>query len=146
MLAAALEAVPPDTWTDRVLRRAATVSATLSDNLVAALRTLSDELVLPWWPWADLVTEAVPLAFGAFLAARGDFRRAVPAGVSLGRDADTIGAIVGGLAGAYGGLDAIPPEWRSRVTMSTGRCIGFVANQVITDVAERLVARSAARP
>ena len=31
--------------------------------------------------------------------------------VNLGGDADTIGAITGGLAGAYYGYDAIPQRW-----------------------------------
>ncbi len=57
---------------------------------------------------------------------------------AVGRDADTIGAIVGSLAGAYSGEEAIPPEWRSRVGVSTGRCIGYVAGQSIADVADQL--------
>ncbi len=150
MLAAALAAVPADTWTARALQRAADTVRALPDDpltetgLDAALARLSDELVVPWWPWADLVTEAVPLAFGAFLAARGEFRRAVPAGVSLGRDADTIGAIVGSLAGAYGGRDAIPDEWARRAAVSAGKCIGVVAGLEITAVAEQLVDRALA--
>lgn len=144
MLEAALAAIPADTWTGRALRRAAEVGASFTDDLEGALQMLSNALVVPWWPWADLATEAVPLAFGAFLAARSEFRRAVPAGVSLGRDADTIGAIVGSLAGAYGGVDAIPPEWRARVTASAGKCIGFVAGMRIEQVAAQLVDRAAA--
>jgi ADP-ribosylglycohydrolase len=31
--------------------------------------------------------------------------------VNLGGDADTIGAVAGGLAGVYYGFDAIPTEW-----------------------------------
>lgn len=142
MLAAAIAVVPADTWTSRALQRAAEAAAALPDDLDAALSALSERLVVPWWPWADLVTEAVPLAFGAFLAARGDFRNAVPAGISLGRDADTIGAIVGSLAGAYGGRDAIPDDWARRAAISAGKCIGFVAGQEIETVAERLVDRA----
>ena len=33
--------------------------------------------------------------------------------VNLGNDADTAGAVVGALAGAAYGLDAIPPRWRA---------------------------------
>ena len=33
------------------------------------------------------------------------------AAVNLGDDADTTGAIVGGLAGVYYGLNAIPKKW-----------------------------------
>lgn len=142
MFEAALDAVPADSWTGRSLRRAAAICTQLSDDLDTALQQLSAELVVAWWPWADLVTEAVPLALGAFLAARGDFRRAVPAGVSLGRDADTIGAIVGSLAGAYGGVDAIPPEWARRAAVSPGKCIGAVAGTNIAVMAERLVDRA----
>ena len=142
MLEAALDAVPPDSWTGRSLQRAATICAQLPDDLDTALQQLSDELVVPWWPWADLVTEAVPLAFGAFLAAKGEFGRAVPAGVSLGRDADTIGAIVGSLAGAYGGVDVIPDKWAQRAAVSPGTCIGVVAGTDIGALAERLVARA----
>lgn len=41
------------------------------------------------------------------------FREAVVAAVNLGGDADTVGAIVGGLAGARFGCEAIPLSWLS---------------------------------
>lgn len=141
MFTAALDAAPEDSWTGRALRRTAATVAALPNDRDAALAVLSDALVVPWWPWADLVTEAVPLAFGIFLATRGVARRAIPAGVSLGRDADTIGAIVGSLCGAYGGDDALPVEWIDRARVSAGKCIGVVAGSEIADVAARLVAR-----
>jgi ADP-ribosylglycohydrolase len=142
MLEAALAAVPMDSWTGRSLRRVAAICTRLSDDLDIALEQLSAELVLPWWPWADLVVEAVPLALGAFVAAKGEFRRAVPAGVSLGRDADTIGAIIGGLAGAYGGADAIPADWARRAQVASGTCIGVVSGMDIREIAGRLVDRA----
>ena len=37
--------------------------------------------------------------------------------VNLGDDADTTGAIYGQIAGAYYGVEAIPSEWRERLTM-----------------------------
>lgn len=142
MIESALSVVPKDSWTSRALQRAVKVGASLSDDLDTALTQLSEELVLPWWPWADLVTEAVPLAFGAFIATRGEFKRAVPAAISLGRDADTIGAIVGSLAGAYSGRDAIPLEWIARAKVSAGKCIGFVAGTDVEQVAAELVRRT----
>ena len=41
----------------------------------------------------------------------GSFRDAVVAAVNLGGDADTVGAVTGGLAGARWGLGAIPESW-----------------------------------
>ena len=145
MMEAALAAPPPDSWTARALRRAAEVARPAA-NPDAALEEIDAALVVPWWPWADLVTEAVPLAFAAFLAMEGDFARAVPFGVRFGRDADTIGAIVGSMAGAYAGEDAIPAAWRARVQMSTGACIGFVAGQAITDIADALAQQAWEHP
>ena len=43
------------------------------------------------------------------------FEEAVVQVVNLGRDADTAGAVVGALAGAAYGLEAIPARWRDAV-------------------------------
>jgi ADP-ribosylglycohydrolase len=142
MVKAALENVPQDSWTYRALVRAQQVGHEAPD-LEAALLMADDRLVVHYWPWADLATEAVPVAFAIFMAAKGIFETAVPAAIRIGRDADTIGAIVGSLAGAYGGAAAIPAAWRDRVQASTGRCIGFVANRQITDIADSLVEKVA---
>lgn len=141
MLDAAIQVLPQDTWTGRCLVRLRQHSHAWNGDLQARLHTISREFTIQWWPWADLVTEAVPLAFGAFLAADGQFEQAVPGGVSLGRDADTIGAIVGGLAGAYCGLEAIPAGWLKRIQRSSGRCIGFVRQLDPLELARRLVER-----
>jgi ADP-ribosyl-[dinitrogen reductase] hydrolase len=46
------------------------------------------------------------------LLTTGTFEDAVVQVVNLGNDADTAGAVVGALAGAAYGLDAIPRRWR----------------------------------
>ncbi|MBN1562291.1 MAG: ADP-ribosylglycohydrolase family protein [Anaerolineae bacterium] len=138
MMQAGIDAVPADSWTYRALLRAQAVG-NRDQPLEDALEAIADELLVPYWHWADLATEAIPVAMAVFLATNGDFPRAVPAGVRLGRDADTIGAMVGSLAGVYGGADAIPDAWQARVQASTGRCIGFIAGRKITDIADELV-------
>ena len=35
--------------------------------------------------------------------------------VSLGEDADTTGAVAGGLAGTYYGIEGIPKEWLEKI-------------------------------
>ena len=57
--------------------------------------------------WAP---ESMECAFFAFIT-EGDFENALITAVNLGGDADTIGAITGGLAGAYYGYNAIPQRW-----------------------------------
>lgn len=137
MVDAGLRVVPRDSWTFRTLTAAREIATSHGpgDELVAAI---NDRLIVSWWPWADLATEAVPVAFAFFLAYDGDYARVVPASIAIGRDADTIGAIVGSMAGACRGVDAIPEEWRARVTVSQGKSIGFIANKAITETGEQL--------
>jgi ADP-ribosylglycohydrolase len=54
------------------------------------------------------------MAIYAFLSTR-DFRNAVIYAVSLGGDADTIGAMTGAIAGACYGIEGIPSQWRETV-------------------------------
>lgn len=141
MLDAAQSHIPTDSWTYRAIVRARVAiepRGAINDMLAAIER----DVIVPWYPWADLATEAVPVALAVFAACDGDFQRAVTSGVSMGRDADTIGAIVGSLAGACGGEDAIPDAWRQRVQASTGACIGFIAGRRIVDMADVLAEKA----
>lgn len=56
------------------------------------------------------VVDSLRIAVGS-IATTGTFEEAVIEAVNLGRDADTNGAITGGLAGAWYGYDAIPEAW-----------------------------------
>lgn len=140
ILAAALAGVPRDCWTYRSLTRAAEIAAGYSDA-ASAQDALHGALAVTFFPWTDIAPEAVALAFGAFLAAGGDYREAVTGAVNLGRDADTIGAIAGTLAGAYGGIAAVPVEWRGRIGPVPGRNFRIVAGIALPDLAQRLVTR-----
>ncbi|MDA0564347.1 ADP-ribosylglycohydrolase family protein [Streptomonospora sp. S1-112] len=59
--------------------------------------------------------EELPLALAFLLIAGGDYRDTVLGGVNYGRDADSIASMGGALAGALGGRDAVPREWRIQV-------------------------------
>lgn len=58
------------------------------------------------------VTQTVPAALSLFLQHRDDLAAAVMAAVMAGGDTDTLASMVGALAGAYLGVDAIPAPWR----------------------------------
>jgi ADP-ribosylglycohydrolase len=45
------------------------------------------------------------------------FREGALKVVNLGEDADTTGAVFGQIAGAYYGVDGIPPEWLDKLAM-----------------------------
>ena len=57
------------------------------------------------------VYHTVPVALHAWLSHQNDYRSAVMAVISCGGDADSTGAIVGGIVGASVGKEGIPSEW-----------------------------------
>jgi ADP-ribosylglycohydrolase len=57
------------------------------------------------------VYHTVPMALYCWLRHPGDFRHAVEEVIALGGDADSTGAIVGGMVGATTGAAGIPEEW-----------------------------------
>ena len=142
VIAAGLSVVPEDSWTARSLRRAVAAAERCrlnpSTSQLETERAVRSAVVIGGYPWTDLAPEAVGLAFGAFIAADGDFRGSVLTAVNMGRDADTTAAVAGALAGALGGVDAIPPEWAEAIRPATGSCLPSVAGHHVLDVAELL--------
>ena len=62
---------------------------------------------------AGYVLCSVPTAILQVLLARDSLEEALIRTVNFGGDADTVAAMVGGMAGAAAGEKAIPPRWRS---------------------------------
>jgi ADP-ribosylglycohydrolase len=67
------------------------------------------------YPTASDSRETVPATLALFWLAQGDAERAIRWGANFGRDADTIGTMVGGLTGAYRGASGLPRAWVAKV-------------------------------
>jgi ADP-ribosylglycohydrolase len=64
--------------------------------------------------WGHLFSESIHtlvVALSMFVAANGDVRQSIMGAVMYGRDKDSYASVAGALAGAFNGVDAIPPEW-----------------------------------
>ncbi len=61
------------------------------------------------------VHESMPFAVYSFLRNSKSFRECLFCAVLNGGDRDTLGAMAGGLSGAYLGIDAIPEAWRQKI-------------------------------
>lgn len=105
---------------------------------VEVIEALHKAVVVKHYPWTDVAPEAVALALAAFLAGDGEVEAAVTFGVSLGRDADTIGAIAGAVAGASQGERGVPARWAAKIGPVTGKCLPVVAGRHVLDVADEL--------
>jgi ADP-ribosylglycohydrolase len=137
VIEAGLGAVPPGSWSARMIGRAVVIGRRAPD-LRSAVDQLYEEISLFHYPWADIAPEATALAFGVLAAARGEYVDAVLAGVNVGRDADTIAAMAGGMAGALHGAEAVPERWRIRINRVRGHCIKAVADTDLADLAAEL--------
>jgi ADP-ribosylglycohydrolase len=84
--------------------------------------------------WLFVRHRTAPVAIFAWLRYPHDFRQAVEECVCLGGDTDTTGAIVGALAGATLGPEAIPPCWRAEILEWPRSCdwIEALADRVAT--------------
>ena len=80
---------------------------------------------------------SVPVALYAWLRSLNDFREALTSALNCGGDTDTVGAIVGALAGASVGTSGIPSEWLS------GICEWPRSLTVLDQAAERLARQQA---
>jgi ADP-ribosylglycohydrolase len=60
-------------------------------------------------------TDSVPSAVGLFVRSGGDPTRSAYLAANLGGDTDTIGAIVGGMTGAFSGFSVIPQHYVERL-------------------------------
>ncbi|MCW2901886.1 MAG: ADP-ribosylglycohydrolase [Streptosporangiaceae bacterium] len=142
---AGLATVPADSWTARSIRASVRVveentpAGTLDDHMALTAR-LHAAVVSPHCPWTDLAPEAVSLAFAAYLSGGGEVEESVVAAVNLGRDADTIGAMAGALAGAGRGESGVPRRWAEAIGPVTGACLPAVTGLDVREVADALVA------
>ena len=75
---------------------------------------------------------SVPVALYAWIRHRGDFRVAMESALNCGGDTDSVGAIVGALAGVEAGKDRIPVQWLDHI------CEWPRSTQLLEQIAERL--------
>ncbi len=75
-------------------------------------------------------SEELPVSMAMLLRADGDFRETVCASAEYGEDADSIAGMAGALAGALGGVQVIPEEWRHYCDQQNRRTYGDLAQQL----------------
>lgn len=128
--------IPEDSWLGRAMNRAMRISDE-ERTIENAWERLHTEL---WTPVHSTCAEAVPQAYAIFRLTDGDFRKGLFWAGNFGRDADTISAIVGALAGAIHGIHSIPEDWIKKVRRPAGVCLKFAARCDILEMASQLAA------
>ena len=134
IISAGLAQIPEDSWLGRTMALAMHIcdEAGTIENAWEALHT---EL---WTPVHAASPEAIPQIYAIFRLTDGDFHRGMFWGGNFGRDADTIGAVIGAMAGARQGIGVIPDDWIGKVRRPAGVCLKFAAQEDIMTQALRL--------
>ncbi|HEY4544681.1 MAG TPA: ADP-ribosylglycohydrolase family protein [Tissierellaceae bacterium] len=133
---AAYSVIPEDSWFYFTMNKAMEIVDNSNGNFFDAWMPLHDEL---WTTYKAAVPEAVSAAFGILKLVNKDFKTGVIAAGNFGRDADTIGAIVGAILGAKYGADNIPKDWMEKTRYPSGTCLEFTNGLDIKKVSENLV-------
>jgi ADP-ribosylglycohydrolase len=126
--------IPADSWLGRALQRALRICDE-EETIENAWERLHAEL---WTPSHSASPEAVPQVYALFRLTQGDFKRGMFWACNFGRDADTLGAVIGAITGARHGVQAIPTDWIDAVRRPRGVCLKFSANEDIVDLAKQL--------
>jgi ADP-ribosylglycohydrolase len=130
IIAAGMACIPEDSWLGRWMARGLAICDEES-GLDSAWDRLHDEL---WTVVRCSNPEALAEAYALFRLTEGDFAEGVIAAANFGRDADTLAALIGALAGARHGASAIPQSWIEKTRRPVGRCLPFAAELDIVDV------------
>jgi len=136
IIAAGLEVIPEDSWLRRWIMRGLRVCEE-AGNLDNAWCRLHDDL---WTVVRCSAAEALAETYALFKLTNGDFKQGVIAAANFGRDADTLAALIGAIAGARVGASAIPSEWIEKTRRPVGQCLPFTAELDIITVADELAA------
>lgn len=139
----AVSSIPKNSWTYRTLIDAQnSLLENSNESLFNNTERLLNKVAQTKYFFADLAPEAVSLALASVLWGKGDFAKTLLFAVNLGRDADTIAAMAGAVAGAISGYEKIPDKWKVAVTSVGGSCLEFTKGMEPLNVADSLVEMS----
>jgi len=134
ILEAGQRQIPADSWLGRAMERAMKI-CDQEGTIENAWERLHSEL---WTPVHSASPEAIPQIYSLFRLTDGGFRQGMFWGGNFGRDADTIGAVIGAMSGAKHGVSAIPTGWTEKVRQPSGVSLKFAAHEDIPELAKRL--------
>jgi ADP-ribosylglycohydrolase len=136
IIGAAAEVIPEDSWFSYTFNKGQEIVEN-ADSLEEAWTPLHTEFRTTY---KASVPEAISQAFALYKLLAGDFRNCVIYSGNFGRDADTIGAVVGALSGARNGVEKISDRWLEKVRYPTGTCLDFTEGQDLKQIAKDLAA------
>lgn len=132
--AAIFDCIPSDTWLQRSMEKAREICSG-----ARSLREIWEPLHSEFYTLEHaVVEEALPQIYAITNMTRTDYAEGMFWAANFGRDADTIAAVVGAIAGAKHGLAVIPEHWVTATRKPSGTCLPFAANEDVVDLGSEL--------
>lgn len=126
---------PAESWMRLKLQEAYDIVDEAKGEMTDAWMPLHDRL---FCSYRAATPEAISEAFGCLRLANKSFKSGVLLATNFGRDADTIGAVVGCILGARYGASLIPPHWLEHTRYPSGTCLQFTKGIDLFTKAEQL--------
>ena len=135
---AGLAFVPDDSWTGRKIRQAIEI-AEHADTPIAAVPLWHSLVANRIYNFGNIAPETLAVSYGILLSTSGDLQQAIQLAALVPKQADSMPAMVGALAGAIQGSAAIPPSWVGLLDEVKGICVPHTKGLSLRSIAERLV-------
>lgn len=135
IFSAALACAPEDSWMYAKLKEAYGIVDAARGDIADAWMVLHDRM---FCSYRAATPEAISEAFGCLKLAHDDFKHGMILASNFGRDADTIGAVVGCILGARYGAKNIPEHWIAHTRYPSGTCLQFTKGIDLIEKADAL--------
>jgi ADP-ribosylglycohydrolase len=137
-LAAAEAQIPADSWLGRNLRRAQACLDEAGSGF-AAVPLWNDRIVNHTYNYGNAAPETLPVALSVLRATDGALQPAVTLAALVPKQADSMPAMAGAIAGALQGAAALPPPWPAALDTLRGLCLPALAGQSLRALATALL-------
>ncbi len=135
IIAVAFDQIPEGSWLDYAMRKAMAICEE-EGSIEGAWERLHTEF---WTPSHSVSGEAIPQIYAILRLTAGDFSKGMFWGGNFGRDADTVGAVLGALSGARHGISIIPEPWIEKARQPRGVCLKFAAQEDVPAITADLL-------
>ncbi len=133
---------PPDSWIAHLdgIAQDCMRTASQPDELIILL---TQKVVNTVYSYGSAAPETFPTALVIVTACNGDLRQSSWLANGIAKSADSVPAMVGALCGAFQGVDAISPMWRTALDEARGLCLPFLQGSSVETLTAQLAEQRA---
>jgi ADP-ribosylglycohydrolase len=139
---AGIKYIPDDSWLGRKVKLAQDILEEAGGEGWAAIPGWNNDLVNSIYNYGNIAPETLAVAYAIFSSTQGKVKEGVQLATQLPKQADSMPAMVGALAGAMQGASSIPDKWKEALDQMKGICVPRVKGMSLKEVALQLSERN----